>query len=311
MPAKIKPPALKPGNTIGVMAPSSRIDREVVERGAALLESYGYNIHIHPQTYATDHSSAGFPAEKIRAFNDLISDNAINAIMFARGGNRGGLLLPALDYDLIKKHPKILIGFSDPTALLNTISSQTGLITFHGPMMNWLGFGHMRKEETEQCLAVLSGENLAVPLPDIRTVRTGDTKGLLAGGSLSTFITLIGTPFMPEMNGKILFLEDIGDEMSRYDRMFIHLKNAGIFDRIAGLILGDFDKPLDTGNTPFGFTLEEIIREHTDGYDFPVVMNAPFGHGEHLYTLPIGGPARLVADHNHATLELTESPVTV
>ncbi|MCB1556543.1 MAG: LD-carboxypeptidase [Alphaproteobacteria bacterium] len=292
------------------MAPSSRsLDRAGFDQSVAYLKELGFNVYVHPQTWATHHQSAGTVDQKIAAFYDLLEHPDIKAVFAARGGNRGGMMLADIDEEKIRSHPKILLGFSDVTVLLNALQARTGLVGLYGPDME--RFGRMPLEDQKQCLALMAGETPDIPLSGACVLRDGETTGKLVGGSLSAFQSLLGTPWQPDFTDAILFLEDTGDELSRYDRMFIHLRNAGAFDRLAGLVLGDFGTPLDTGSTPFGFTLKDIVREHTDGWHFPVVMNAPFGHGPRLPTFPIGAPARLTAEKSGATLRFPEAVVCV
>ncbi len=282
------PPSLNPGDTIGIMAPSSRVDISALEAGADTLRQRGYNVFLHPQSRAQLHQSAGTNEEKIAAFHDLIRDPAIKAILFATGGNRALHLLDHLDYDLIRSHPKILMGFSDNTALLNAISARTGLVTYHGPTAKRLP----RNPQLDFNLRLLAGQESAIPLTGATIFRPGKAEGLLIGGNLSLFQYLVDSGETPNPNGAILFLEDIGEEYSRLDRDFCFLRRSGLLDKISGLILGQFTDLLDTG-TPFGFTFEDIINEHTAGLNIPILMNAPFGHAEDLYALPIGRRAAL------------------
>ena len=303
----IRPPALKKGDTIGVMAPSSRVDPALVARAKALLEARGYGVHVHPQTLAANRSSAGTPREKLDALHDLFRDRAIDAIICARGGNRVGIALPDIDYGLIAANPKIFMGYSDVTAPLNAMHKETGLVTFHGPMLRALTA--LPEKQLTQCFNLLGGKKAGMPLSGARIVNGGRAEGELAGGNLSLVASLMGTPWQPDFRGKILFLEDCNDQVSRYDRMLYQLRNAGAFREIRGLLLGDFSAAADTGN-PFLFTLEDIVREITGGRDIPVVMDAPFGHGADLYTLPVGAPARLDAGGRPA-LKFTKPAVTL
>ncbi|MCB9988911.1 MAG: LD-carboxypeptidase [Rhodospirillales bacterium] len=304
----ILPPALRPGDTIGIMAPSSRANPDSIEKSAALLKENGYNVFIHPQTYETCNQSAGSPDQKCSALRELLLNPDIKAIISACGGNRSGLMLDGIDYGLLLSHPKIIMGFSDLTVLLNGLYTKVGLIGFHGPDMGRLF--RLDKKYLDQGISLLSGKAQSLFLENGKVIAAGQSEGHLVGGCLSVFMSLMGTPYQPDFNGAILFIEDVGDELSRYDRMLIHLRNTGVFDQISGLILGDFGKPLDTG-MPFGFTLEDIVREHTSDRDIPVIMNAPFGHLGQLLTFPVGGKARLTANADKCTLELTDPVVAV
>lgn len=264
---------------IGVFSPASYVERDDIEAAKALIESKRYEVFIHPQTYARHNQSAGTHIEKIKALHDLYRDNSIDALWAAGGGNRALHIVDQLDYELIKANPKPMIGFSDVTALLNAITVKTGITNIHGPVFKNLP----RHNELD---ALLSGD-FSMPLGDSIILKGGRAEGPLYGGNLSVFQYLPETLDADFLKGAILFLEDCNEEISRIDRMFLHLKRLGVFDKISGLVLGQFTD-LQDGARPFGFTLEDIVNEYTHGLDIPIIMNAPFGHGEHLFSIPIG-----------------------
>lgn len=282
------PPPLQQGDTIGVMAPSSRVAAADLQAGVDTLTARGYSVFVHPQSFNQHHQSAGTTAEKVSALHDLVREPAIKAIVFATGGNRAMHMLDHLDYGLIKKHPKIFMGFSDNTILLNTITANTGLVTYHGPTLRRL----VTNPQIDFNLRLLAGEDNIIPLDGARALRDGKAKGPLIGGNLSLVRYLVAMDEMPNPKGAILFLEDIAEEYSRVDRDFCYLRRSGLLEKIGGLVLGQFTNLQDTG-TPFGFTFEDIVREHTDGLNIPVLMDAPFGHDTDLFALPVGGTAVL------------------
>jgi len=307
--SKKKPLALKKGDTIGIMAPSSTLSEDHIAKTIIMLKDRGYKVFVHPQTFATLGPSAGTPQEKAAAIADLYRDPTIKAIFLARGGNRAGAVLPYLDYRLIKKNPKIIMGYSDATVLLNTIQKKAGVITFHGPvakdMTKW------DDAQLKQCFNLLQGKPSDMPLKDAAILQRGDASGKLIGGNLSLIISLLGTPYEPDFKGALLFLEDCNDEKSRIDRMFIHLANAGVFKKINGLILGTFSNLTDSG-APFTLSFEDIVNEAVGSAHIPVIMDAPFGHGKDLYTLPVGAEARLSATRKgQAKLRLDGPAVTL
>lgn len=278
---------LKDSAHIGVMAPSSFVERDDIEKSKAELEKRGYTITIHDQTYERLNQSAGTIKQKVDALHALYADNSIDAIWAAAGGNRALYLLEELDYDIIGATPKPLIGFSDVTALLNAISAQTGQIGFHAQV-----FKHLHDfAGLDETLEVLSGKKSTMDLSGTDIVQDGQAEGMLFGGCLSLFHYLAGTNDCPPLQDSILFLEDTGDELNRFDRMFIHMQRMGVFDQIGGLVLGKFDAQ-DTGR-PFGFSLQEIVLEALGDRDIPVIMNAPFGHDTKLFPLPVGAQATL------------------
>lgn len=288
--ADFYPPLLRPGDTIGIMSPSSFIEPESLAPGIAALESRGFSVFVHPQTFARDRQSAGTHAQKVAALQELWADPGIGAIMAAGGGNRALHLLESLDYDLIRARPKAFVGYSDVTALLNAIYARTGLATFHGPVLKLL----KDDENLESFLAALGGAPRAPDMSRARMLRPGSARGSLIGGNLTIFQHLAGTRDMPDPAGAILFVEEVAEELSKIDRMFLHLRRTGVLGAISGLVLGGFERLYETGR-PFGFTLEDLVLEHTQGTDYPIVMDAPFGHGDVLETFPVGGVARLEA----------------
>lgn len=303
----IRPPALQTGDMIGVFAPSCRVDRQAAMKAAETLEKAGYKIWFHPQTWAEHGSFAGTGRDKAQAFHDLLQNPEIKAIIGARGGNGAGQMLKYLDFELIKNHPKIIIGYSDVTALLNAVTAKTGLVTFHGPVLQRIDKTGT-ETELRQTIELLNGGTLPTFMEGT-VMANGTASGHLLGGNLSVFCSLLGTAWQPDTEGAILFLEDCSDQLSRFDRYFTQLLNAGILADISGLILGDFTIEDDTGTIPFGFTLEECIAEYMAEFDIPVVTNAPFGHSGNLMTLPIGAQATLTADKT-IKLEVADAVVS-
>lgn len=303
----IKPQALKKGDRIGIMSPSSVIKKRELEPGLAILRERGFEVYVHPQTYAAQRSSAGSEAEKAAALKDLFTDRDIRAIFAAGGGNHALFLLPELDYKMVRRNPKIVMGFSDNTALLNAFNSRAGLTTFHGPVVKWIP----RTEDLDHCFSLLAGKKMSYPMDDAEIVRKGSAEGPLIGGNLTLMNYLSGTKYMPKMDGAILFIEDINEEYSNLDRQFWRLRTAGVLDKISGLVVGQITNPKDTGKRPYGLSVAEIIERNIQGLDIPVVMNAPFGHVDRFYTMPVGSPAKLNAKGSKVTLALSEPAVQI
>lgn len=299
------PPALKPGNTIGVMSPSSYVDIDEIDKAKILLESEGFNVFLHPQYKLKVNQSAGTHEDKVKALHELIADPAIDAIFAAGGGNRSLHLLDKINYELISSHPKIFMGFSDVTALLNAIYSRSKIITFHGPVMSRI---HKLKHDYKDNLELLSGSKTEYEFSDVTILRHGETQGHIIGGNLSLFHLLVNTPYCPNLEGSILILEDVNEELSKIDRVFAYMKLTGVFDKIQGLICGSFSE-LQDSTRPFGYSLEEIILEHTQDRSFPIIINAPFGHDDELCILPIGCKASLSTSAQSCLLTLKERAV--
>ena len=278
---------LQPGDTIGVFAPSSYVEAEDIEKSQAMLEQRGYKLHIHPQTLARHHQSAGTESEKAAAFHALWNDPDIAAIWAAGGGNRCLHLLPHLDIASLQG-AKPVIGFSDVTALLNALYAGARIPSVHGQVFKNLH----QHPALDQLLSLLSGGQKTFALNGHQVLHNGTATGALIGGNLTVFQALIGTEYMPDPSGAILFLEDTGEELSRFDRAMAHLKAAGILSAIDGLILGTFSNWKDSGR-PYGFSFEEIVAEHTQDLDIPIITHAPFGHQGPFEALPIGARATM------------------
>lgn len=302
----IKPPALNKGDTIGIIAPSSYIESDKLDAGVAVLRDYGFKIFIHPQTLARDNQSAGTPAEKAAALHEVFTSPDVKAVIAAGGGNRSLHALSGIDFAVLKNNPKIYMGFSDSTALLQALASKAGLTSIHGPVIKTLP--KHDASMLDHAFSLLAGKAGAYPLNGSTPLQEGQAEGPLFGGNLSTLCAMIGTGYLPDLSGAILLLEDTHEELSRIDRMLWQLRHAVPFRQLAGLVFGQFTNSLDSGR-PFGFTLEDILREHTADMSGPVIMNAPFGHGDQLYALPIGVQARLSVSGGEPHLTLAEPPV--
>lgn len=296
-----KPPAVKKGDTIGVFAPSSWVEKSDVERGAKILENQGFKVFIHPQTFERENQSAGNHLQKTLAFQGLWQRKDIKAIWAAGGGNRATHLIDSINFKRLEKSPKLLIGFSDVTALLNAVTAKANIATLHGPVLKNL---HKYKE-LDALLNLLSGGTAETTFSENQVIKTATAKkqtGHLTGGNLSVFQYLPQTLKTDFFNGAILFLEDCNEELSRIDRMLLHLRRTGTFENLKAIILGEFTNIPESGK-PFGYTLKDLIEEHTAEYDMTVLQEIPFGHGDAFTPLPIGTTATIDTGKNTITLD--------
>ena len=279
----IYPHALKQDDKIGIVSPSGWHDMDRLAPAIEWLSQY-FEVVVHEQNSLKHGQFAGTHQQRADALHDYFKDDSVKAIFCTRGGNGAVHLLDLLDYDLIKNNPKILIGFSNITALLNAIHTQSGLVTFHGPMLVSVP-NHIKPEWQKHMIDVLMGKANSVKIDsDI------EANGPLFGGNLSDMQTLIGTPYAPNLSKAILMLEDINEHTSRYDRMLGHMKQAGWLNALSAILQGEFLNSLESAN-PFGFTIEEIIANNAP--NTPITHNLPIGHGENLCTLPIGAEITL------------------
>lgn len=271
--------------TIEVIAPSSHIGMDAIAESITRLNNAGYDVILNPQIHERLHQSAGGTKEKVQAIHDAFANAESHMILCLVGGNRAMNVLPHLDYDIIAATPKPIMGFSDATCLLNSLSSKANIPAIHGPTLNRIS--RLSDSCFEHMLKTLNGVETSIPLDDAIILKDGEAMGPLYGGNLSVFQALIGTNYLPDLKNAVLFIEDIGDELSRYDRMLGHMKLAGIFDQCAAVIFGDMSEAKDSGRKAFGFTLQDIVTEHCGHIDGPVILNAPFGHKGEFYNLPL------------------------
>jgi len=285
----LKPPRLKRGDTIGIVAPASHFDLEKFNSGIAVLESMGFNTSIPEMLFNKKNYFAGSDLERAEMVNGYFVDPTIKAIICARGGYGSIRILSLLDYKIIQKNPKIFVGFSDISAVLSTLYLKCRLVTFHGPTVTTLGNSDDRTKDSLFSI-ITSGEKLEIAMERGITIQPGSVSGPVLGGNLNTLCHLLGTRFQPDFKGCILFLEDRGEAAYRIDRMLSQMKLAGCFNSLAGLILGNFK---DCGDT------DDIIRIAGDIFKddkIPIIAGLEVGHGKRNLAIPIGLNATLNAE---------------
>ena len=286
---KILPLSLKKGDIIGVCAPAGGIkSHSEITEFEKKLNDFGYKTLFSENIEKNIGYFSGSDEERASDFMQLVNNKGVKAIFFIRGGWGCARILQYLDFEIIRNNPKIIMGFSDPTSLLNAITVKTGLITFHGPGGNstWNEYSLNYINQLLVDGLPVSYQNGKEDLPII-TYNVGTAEGELFGGNLSVLSTMIGSEYLPDWKGKILFLEDVAEEPYRIDRMLTHLKLAGVFNQISGLILGTFRKCI-AEEPNFSFTLEEVFEQHFKGVKFPVYYGAQIGHTANKFTIPIG-----------------------
>lgn len=283
------PARIGPGDTIGIVAPAGPFDRDTFERGTKHLEKLGFRVFIPPDLLDAHGYLAGSDSHRARFVNQLFADKRIDAIICARGGYGSIRVLPLLDYRTIADNPKVFIGFSDITVLLTVLTERCGVATFHGPVVTSLADAPV---ETRQSLmqAVSSDAGLEIKAAKGRTINPGSASGIVCGGNLATLCHLVGTPFAPTFDNRILFLEDCTEAPYRIDRMLAHMKLAGCFENLAGIVLGYFK---DCGSLD---GIYNIVAETFRAERFPIFAGLDAGHINHNRTLPFGIEATLDAD---------------
>lgn len=309
MPIKTRKAArLKKGDSVGLVAPASPYKEGQLKKAIKNLESMGLKIQLGQALKNKTGYLAGTDQERLNDLHRFFEDDNIKAIWCIRGGYGTPRLLPLLDYDLIKRNPKVLIGYSDITALTQAIYLKTGLITFHGPM----GSSDFTSYEQKYLKDILfdAKSNCTINNPEpythYKVIRPGIATGKLIGGNLSLIAALSGTDYAWKIKNNILFLEDIGESPYRIDRMLTQIRQAYPLDKAAGILLGTF-ADCDSDNPEKSWTLRQVLQDRLADLNIPIVYGMCFGHIEEQFTIPIGLKARL--DTKLGVLNLMETAV--
>jgi muramoyltetrapeptide carboxypeptidase len=296
----IKPHRMKPGDLIGVCSPAGPVEEEELRPGIKALESLGFRVYLSSHCLMKKAYLAGADELRLRDLHGLFQDDKVKAIICARGGYGSLRLFERIDFDLIRKHPKILVGYSDITALLLAVYKRAHLVTIHGPVLrdmtknHGLNLGSLTKLMT-------SRESVTMRFEGAKVLMEGLAAGKLLGGNLSLITHLLGTSFMPSLQGALLFLEERGEAPYRVDRMLTHLRLSGLLNKCAGVMTGSFQ---DCGEPS---TVEALIRERLGDLHLPMMIGLPIGHGEVNTALPIG--VKAVLDTGQKTLTVSEACV--
>jgi len=319
-PPAIKPKRLAAGDTVALVSPASAtfnsVDLQIAKES---LEALGFKVKPGEHMLERHGNLAGDDKARAEDLNKAFADKSIAAIHAIRGGWGSARVLPFLDYDSIKRNPKILIGYSDITALHMAINGKTGLTTFHGP----IGLGRWDSWSVDYYKRVLmAGEAVTFSpkqgLSDrnslvqtefrVQTITPGKARGRLLGGNLTVLTAILGSPYVPDFENAILFCEDIGEDYYRVDRMMTQLKLTGILGRIKGFVFGGCSE-CGPGDGNFGaLTLEEIFLDHVKPLGVPAWQGAMIGHAQPQWTLPVG--AEVEIDATAGTIRLLEPAVS-
>lgn len=309
----IKPKALRSGDTLGLIAPSGVIDHEdSISVTKELFQAMGFRIQEGKFIRNRYGHLAGSVEERVDDIHRMFANPQIKGIICLRGGSGAARLLDQLDYDLICSNPKIFLGYSDITALEMAIYSKTGLVTFHGPVGTSSWPSYMRKQfndllvDNQQLVyqnPVSVGDYLIQRSNRIQTINPGEAEGRLIGGNLAVLSGICGTDYLPDFEGAILFLEDVGEELYRVERMFSQLHLSGVLSKLRGFIFGKCTncKP---GIGYGSLTLEQILEDYIRPLDIPAYTGALIGHISEQFLLPIG--ARVQMNANAGTIRLAE-----
>ena len=295
----IKSPRLQPDQTVGIIAPASPVSQPEIVQGLELLESLPFKIRLGSHLFDHLNYLAGPDRDRVSDLHRMFSDPDINAIFCARGGYGSARLLNRIDFDLIRKNPKIIVGFSDVTALLLAIYKESGLITIHGPTLSDIS---KNENWTNLSRLITTPHRPQISLKQGRTINKGKARGILLGGNISTICSLLDTPFLPSFEDVILFLEEKGESPYRLDRMLTHLLLSSQLNRLSALVIGQIE---DCGEEELIYNL---LKERLGDLNIPIVMGLPVGHGIENISLPLGLPA--ILDTERMLLEIEESAVS-
>jgi muramoyltetrapeptide carboxypeptidase len=301
----LRPPKIKKGDIVGVISPSTPVvSKQELSRGMKILESLGFRPKLGPKALEVHASyQAGTREDRLSDLHAMFADDEVKAIFCTSGGYSAIQLLPDIDWDLIKKNPKVFVGYSDITTLLNPMYEKTGLVTFHGPMILGLNSETKGGKYTVRNLKdiVVKGDTGKLPsYTEWKVLKPGKVEGTLIGGNLNVLLSLIGTPYEPKWDDKILFWEEVEETIEGIDNYLWRLRLAKVFKKIDGMVIGkvtniysiegDDDKWSGLENPP---VLEDVIVKATEGFNFPILYGVDFGHDVPSLTIPVGAKAKL------------------
>ena len=308
-----KPNKLKKGALIGVISPASSPDElSTIDSGVKYLEKLGYRVEVGKNVGQNHGYLAGTDQQRLDDLHYMFMKKDIKAIFCARGGYGTGRLLDKIDYNLIRKNPKILVGYSDITALQMAIIKKTGLVTFAGPMVATDFQNEVSPFAEEMFWRLITSHkkygNVNQPGGEkLFELHKGQARGRILGGNLSVFTSLVGTQFFPDLKDKILLLEETGELPYRIDRLLNQLRLNKIFTQIKGVILGSFVDCHEHDPLKKTLSLGEVISEYLQGTKMPVIYNFKHGHIRDNITVPLGIMIKLNSSKD--TIEYTEGAV--
>ena len=309
----IKPTRLRKDDIIGLVAPASTPStEEKIEKGAVYLEQLGYRVKFGEHIRKIHGYLAGTDEERAADFNNMVRDKDVKAIFTIRGGYGTPRILQMIDYRSLKQNPKIIVGYSDITALQLAIFRKIGLVTFSGPMTGiemWKGIDLFTEENFWRLLTSIKRIGaLKNPTDEpLKLLKPGKARGRLLGGNLSLLGSLIGTPFLPVLRNSILVIEDVEEAPQRIDRMLAQLLNAGVLYRLAGLVFGKFTDCNPSNPSEPHLIIDQVQDEYAKKTNCPVVANFQYGHIPCKLTVPIGLQA--IIDTKSNRIEVMEGAV--
>lgn len=305
----IKPHRLKLGDTIGLISPASTLPEEnTYDEIIDTITGMGFQVKEGPNARKRYGNLAGKDQERAEDLNAMFADPTVDAIIPYRGGWGSNRILDLVDFDTIANNPKPLIGFSDITSLLLAIYAKTGLVTFHGPVgkSEWNAFTRSNFEKVLMSDRPASLGNPFDSTVSVQTISPGKVQGRLLGGNLTVLTSMLGSDYLPDWEDAILFLEDVGEDVYRIDRMLTQLKLNGILEKISGFIFGRCTN-CEKGNN-YSLNLEQVLKDHIQVTGTPSFYGSMIGHIDHMFTLPIGISSEM--DAVSGSINLLEVPTS-
>jgi muramoyltetrapeptide carboxypeptidase len=298
----LRPARLQPGDTVALVSPSGPVPAQRLAAAVEVLTGWGLLPRVYPHGLARHGYFAGTDAQRLDDLNAALADPQVRAVLCTRGGYGMQRIVDGVDFDAVRRDPKLVMGFSDITALHLSLWRHAGLATVHGPVAAQLDKGADSITARGAHRALSTDDTIVVradPAESTAPVRTGgQARGRLLGGNLAMLTSTIGTPHLPDLTGAILLIEDVGEFPYRIDRMLTHLQRSGVLDQVAGVAVGQFTDCADG----WPVTAADVLADRLHGAGVPVLGGLPIGHGEQHYAVPLGTRATLDADAGTLTV---------
>ncbi len=292
-------PKLIKGDTIALCATARFVEQDIIDQAIYFIENLGYKVVLAENLSLRHHQMAGNDISRAQAFQKLLLDTEVKAIWCLRGGFGGLRIIDQINFDCLQSNPKLLIGFSDFTSILNHVAN-LGVKSIHGPMP--IQLSKLSALAINSFKTILQGENLGYNWPSNQYNKFGKARGKLVGGNLSVLYSTIGSLSFPHLDGAILFLEDLDEYLYHIDRMLFALKRSGALKGLKGVVIGSFSD-LHDHKIPFGQNIKEIILEFFDELEIPIAFNFPAGHQNDNRCLILGEMTDLMVSENSSTLK--------
>lgn len=296
---------LQKGDKIHIVSPAGKINPDILENAVRQIENRGFMASISKNADGSYHQFSSGDAQRANDMQSALDNQEIKAILCSRGGYGTGRIIGQLDFSGFVKHPKWIIGFSDITVLHAHLNNNLCIPGIHGPMAKNFPLFPSSDISIELLFDILAGKSPGVKFQHDSLNRTGIAEGILTGGNLSLLYSLRGTPYDLKPEGKILFIEDLGEHLYHLDRMMLNLKLGGVLEKINGMIVGSFSAMKDN-NPPFGKTAYEIIASYITEYDYPVAFRFPAGHTKRNTPLIFGKKVNLTVRREASNLEYVQ-----